>query len=485
MIRIRTKIILLFLFLIIVFNSIAYFLYKNEQDTIQQYDQFLGRFFLLNLVSQDTDALYQSLETYLNSESNADYENYLNKRNALENVRTELPSIQTKDNAIFLQNYENMIETYLNESRVVSSAFQANKVDQYSQHLTETENIQGYIHQTTLDLINSALTNYNGFYRNLQLKDRYFQKMGIFMFLSSIFLGLFFAFWFSRGITKPISRLSSAAREISKGKFDGPPVEVSTKDEMQFLAQAFNDMRSNIVQLIEEIKQKAELDRLLKEMELKNLQSQINPHFLFNVLNTISKKAYLENAEETSELIDSVAALLRYNLGKLNQPVTLKQEIRVIKEYFYIQSTRFQDRVTFELNVDEEAMSLPMPNLTLQPLIENAFIHGIEPYAESGKIRVTVKNYKEHVQIDVEDTGKGMAQTTVNAILSDEESLNNEAKKGGHSTGLGLRNVIRRLQLFYQCQDVIEIRTRSGEGTRIRLILPKARLESQKGGNEE
>jgi sensor histidine kinase YesM len=473
MIRIRTKLLLFFLFLIVVLNSIAYFLYKNEQDSIKQYDQFLSRFFLLNQVSQNTDSLAQSLETYLNGQSHSDYKAYLEQREQLKALQQKLPSLQTEENAVSLQNYQNMITSYLEESAIVSEAFQRKDVDQYSQHLSETENIQGYLHQTTLDLINSTLTNYNGFYHNLQLKDGYFQRMGIFAFLSSIFLSLLFGFWFSRGITKPIARLTAAAREISKGKLDGPPVIVSTRDEMQFLTQTFNDMRKNIVQLIEEMKQKAELDRLLKEMELKNLQSQINPHFLFNVLNTISKKAYLENAEETSDLINSVAALLRYNLGKLNQPVTLEQEIKVIQDYFYIQATRFQDRVAFDLQLDKEALNLLMPNLTLQPLVENAFIHGIEPYEECGKISVTVKDFMDYVQIDVEDTGKGMDQTTINAILSDEAPLENTVKKGGHSTGLGLRNVIRRLQLFYQRKDVVEIEAIPGKGTKIRLLLPK------------
>jgi sensor histidine kinase YesM len=456
-----------------VLNSVAYFLYKNEQNSVQQYDQFLGRFFLLNQVSQKTDSLYQSLETYLNTQSGTDLRTYLDQREELKALQQKLPGIRTNENSVSLQNYQNMITSYLQESKMVSRSFQKKEVDQYSQHLSETENIQGYIHQTTLELINSTLTNYNGFYHNLRLKDSYFQKMVFFAFLSSIFLSLLFALWFSRGITKPIARLTAAAREISKGKFDGPPVIISTRDEMQFLTKTFNDMRKNIFHLIEEMKQKAELDRLVKEMELQNLQSQINPHFLFNVLNTISKKAILEEAEETSELINSVAALLRYNLGKLNQPVTLEQEIKMIKEYFYIQVTRFQDRVVFRLEADEEALGLQMPNLTLQPLVENAFIHGIEPYEEAGTISVTVKDCKEYVQIDVDDTGKGMDHTIIEAILSDEEPLLKKEKKGGHSTGLGLKNVMRRLQLFYQRKDVLEIQSIPGKGTKIRLLLPK------------
>ncbi|WEG14751.1 sensor histidine kinase [Pullulanibacillus sp. KACC 23026] len=485
MIRIRTKLLLFFLVLIVLLNSIAYFLFRNEQDSIRQYDRFLSGFFLLNQVSQKTDSLYQSLETYLNSQSNGDYQTYLKQRKQLVTIQNQLPSIQTKENTVSLENYENMIISYLDESERVVNEFKKNEVDLYSKHLTETENIQGYIHQTTLDLINSALTNYNGFYSNLRMKDSLFQNMGLCIFVSSVFLGFLFAFWFSRGITKPIRRLTAAAEEISKGNFDGPPVKVSTRDEMQFLTQTFNDMRKNIVQLIGEIHEKAELDRLLKEMELKSLQSQINPHFLFNVLNTISKKAYLEEAEEISELIDSVAAMLRYNLGQLNQPVTLEQEVRVIKDYVYIQTTRFQDRVVFELNIDEKACNIFMPNLTLQPLVENAFIHGIEPYEEAGKIVVNVKDFESYVQIEVRDTGKGMDQETIHSILSEEEFLSPvRIKKSGHSTGIGVKNVIRRLQLFYQKKEVVEIESTLGSGTTIRLLLPKKANGSAINGGE-
>src|SRR5699024_7203847 len=185
-----------------------------------------------------------------------------------------------------------------------------------------------------------------------------------------------------------------------------------------------------------------------KDMEIKHLQNQINPHFLFNTLNTLSKMAYLEDAKTTSSLIESVATLLRHNLGEIDKSVTLRDEVEVVKGYFHIQKTRFSERITFEYDVDENCLDRQIPRLTLQPLVENAFIHGIED----------------------RDDGVGMSQSTVDQIIS----LNvNENEHVGHSTGIGLTNVIRRLQLFFKVDEIIEIDSKLNQGTIVRLLLPK------------
>src|SRR5699024_11605365 len=123
-----------------------------------------------------------------------------------------------------------------------------------------------------------------------------------------IMLAIFFALWFSKGITQPIDKLSHAAKEVSKGDLLGKPVAIQSNDELQLLGDTFNNMRSNIHELVEEIKDQSELDRLVKEMELKQLQNQINPHFLFNTLNTVLKMYYFVDAKAKSEMIKSVAA---------------------------------------------------------------------------------------------------------------------------------------------------------------------------------
>lgn len=163
------------------------------------------------------------------------------------------------------------------------------------------------------------------------------------------------ALWISGGITMPIRRLSNAAKEIANGRLDGEDVHHTSNDELKLLTETFNTMRGNIRVLVSEIQQKSKLDTLLKELELKSLQSQVNPHFLFNVLNTVSKTAYLEEATQTSRLIESVSTLLRYNLSDLNRPSTIRDEMKIVKEYFYIQQARFLTGLILKLLLMKDA----------------------------------------------------------------------------------------------------------------------------------
>jgi sensor histidine kinase YesM len=277
-------------------------------------------------------------------------------------------------------------------------------------------------------------------------------------------------------LTRPIIQLAHVAREIGAGRLDGPDVNPTTNDELRLLTITFNDMRRNLKQLIAEMKQKAELDRLVKELELKSLQSQINPHFLFNTLNTVAKMAYLEDAPQTSRLIEAVAAILRYNLGDLQRTVTLADEVRVAREYFFIQQTRFFDRIKFSLEAEPSCLGQRLPPLTLQPLIENAFIHGIESYEQGAELTVSIAEGESRVIVEVRDNGVGMdeqVKTEFEAFIRGEERESRREEGRGHSTGIGLRNVIRRLQLFYGVTDVVDIESAPGRGTTIRLRLPK------------
>jgi len=290
-----------------------------------------------------------------------------------------------------------------------------------------------------------------------------------------------FMFWFSDGITKPIRKLSVAARQISRGNFDVGEIKVTTRDELRFLTETFNSMCSNIRGLIVEIKQKSELDTLVRKMELRSLQNQINPHFLFNTLNMASKMAYVEGAEKTSELVESISALLRYNLRKLHHTVVLRDEVAIVREYLFIQKMRFGSRIMFSEQVEEAMMDCALPSLTLQPLIENAFVHGIESYESGAELELSIFRQNERVIVEVRDNGVGMDENTIHKLLFEpapeyEPDLSSVSHVEPHmskrTNGIGLRNVLRRLQLFYQCEDVMEIESSPGGGTTIRLKLP-------------
>ncbi|MFC4619345.1 sensor histidine kinase [Camelliibacillus cellulosilyticus] len=479
MIRIRTKLMIFFLILLLMMNAVAFIVYHSGGRSIDQYDQFLKRFYLLTTISEETDKVYETLSAYLVERTPDYYRKYLEESNQLKTKQEKLASVvESRFNYLTLENYTNKITSFLEECGIVADAFQKQKIDVYSEHLSEAAKIERYIQQSTLTLTGEELTHYQGFYQNMVQKNHYLQSMGISIFISTFFLGLLFALWFSRGITRPIAKLSAAAREISQGRFDGPDVTATTRDELRFLTKTFNDMRRNIRELISEIRKKSKLDQLLKEMELKHLQNQIHPHFLFNILNTISKTAYLEDAKETQNLIDSTAKLLRHNLGRLEEPTTLGKEVDIIREYFFLQSARFGDRVRFTTEIDERCLSTPVPNLTLQPLIENAFIHGIESLETGAEIRLQIKRHSNFVQVDIIDNGVGMKEAEVRQLLNLDEP-NRPKNSQGHSTGLGFKNVAKRLQLFFGIDEPVKIESKPGEGTRISLFIPLNEAESK------
>ncbi|OAT72576.1 histidine kinase [Parageobacillus thermoglucosidasius] len=484
--KIRTKVLLYFSIFIVLLNGTVFFFYQSSEDIVTDYDYSMRRLLLFNEISQRTNRLVEQLNAYLTEKDERYFREYERQYRWLQQHRQQVgETLSNRNNRLLVQNYEHMIESLLEEGALTVYHFQAGNISLYSSHLHEAMKIASFIQEATLSLIDEELTTYQHFYNEVETRNRYFRHMGIGLFMTTFLLGILLAIWFSGGITKPISRLSHAAREIASGKLDGPDVISTTNDELKLLTDTFNDMRRNLKRLIEEMKQKSELDRLVKELELKSLQSQINPHFLFNTLNVVSKMAYLEEANQTSRLIEAIAAILRYNLGDLQRTVTLADEVHIAREYFFIQQTRFFDRIKFSMDVEESCLSLPIPPLTLQPLIENAFIHGIESYEKGAEISLKVEKRKECVIIEVSDNGVGMSEETkekLMAFIRGEEDVSvAHEKKRGHSTSIGIRNVIRRLQLFYGMQDVMEIESTVGEGTTIRLLLPM----TKGGGNDE
>lgn len=484
MIHIQTKLMTFFIILILFMNGVAYFLYQGSQDTIRQYDVLLERFFLLNEVQQTTEDVYQNLKSYFINKSPELLDDYREGRKELVDLQKEFPS-KVEGNHLVVENHTNMIESFLEESDQALQAYRQEDIKAYSAHIQEAEKVLSYLQETTLQLINEELSEYDSFYKSLVLHNEFIERMGVAVFIFTLFASLLFAFWFSRGITKPIDDLSRAAREIASGKFDGHKVPVQTKDELGFLTETFNRMREDIQSLVLQIKQKSEMKRLMKEMELKSLQSQVNPHFLFNTLNLIAKTSYIEDAKRTGELIEAVSTLLRHNLTRLDQPTTLKEELKSVNEYMFIQKARFGQRFSYYENIDPETLSTPLPVLTLQPLIENAFIHGIEQMESGGVIQISTTFQDGLIRVDIVDNGAGMKKERVEKLLSidkDKEDLQG-ANHSGHTTGIGLPNIMRRLELLYEREELLDIETEINQGTTIRLQLPSERL--QEGYHDE
>ena len=189
-------------------------------------------------------------------------------------------------------------------------------------------------------------------------------------------------------------------------------------------------------------------------------------------MNTLSKKAYLDGAEETSDLLVSVAGLLRYNLKRIDRSVTLYEEVLVLNQYMEIQKARFTDRLHFQATIDESCLHVNIPGLTLQPIIENAVIHAIEPEENGGSISFRILRDGSWIIIEIEDSGKGISKEKIDQLLEGQIDANE-----GHSTGIGFQNVVKRLHLFYGVENLVSIESKKGIGTKVIIQIPETREE--------
>ena len=196
----------------------------------------------------------------------------------------------------------------------------------------------------------------------------------------------------------------------------------------------------------------------------------MNPHFLFNTLNMISCMARLEDAAATDEMIVRLGSMFRHNLRTKAQEITLEEELEGVEDYIYLQQMRFDGRITVEKKIDADPAAVRLPSFTLQPVIENAFAHGLKSCEEGGRILVRAWQEQNRLILTVADNGKGMDAQELAAL---QEKIRQSEQTG---KGIGLGNISRRISMLYQ-NGGMHIYSRPGHGTVVRFEIPQAQKE--------
>ena len=292
------------------------------------------------------------------------------------------------------------------------------------------------------------------------------------------------AIWLTRilsnSVAKPIVSLAASTRKIAANDFDEPDLIIENKDEMGELVTAFNVMKHSTKGYIATMKENNKMQELLHKEELERsemekqlgsarlelLKSQINPHFLFNTLNMIACTAKLEDAVDTEKMILSLGNLFRYNLKTREQTVTLDRELKIVNDYMYLQKMRFGSRIKYRLSLETDAADVIIPSLSLQPLVENAVVHGLSKKETGGILHIRIWNKDRMLILSVADTGLGMSQERCEEVA---------AAMKEHRTakiGIGLGNIYKRVHMMYQKGD-LRIYSREGKGTVIQLMIPQ------------
>lgn len=279
----------------------------------------------------------------------------------------------------------------------------------------------------------------------------------------------------SRSFKNRLETLSKHMKTIKNDKFSLNLVQCSEgKDEIGQLIGEFNRMAIRMDELIKDVyeaslKQK-NLEIAKKQAELNALQSQINPHFLFNTLETIRMRSLLKSEAETADIIKNLSKMLRRSLNWNDDLVTISEEISFTEDFLRIQTYRFEDKLRYDIYVDDEVKTCRIPKLSIMTLVENACIHGIENIARVGTVWICVKGDGKKVKITVADDGIGMPQEKVTRLVS--YLNNNTLVSYDSSKGIGIKNTCMRFSMFYENQFTFSLKSEENIGTKIEIEIP-------------
>lgn len=271
-----------------------------------------------------------------------------------------------------------------------------------------------------------------------------------------------FSIVFARSITRPIHRLQTAMKEVADGNLEVSYIPGKGKDEVATLGRGFLAMVTQIRTLMQRM---VEEQKAKRQAELNVLQTQINPHFLYNTLDTIQWKALEHDAVEVADIINSLSSFFRISLSKGQEIITLNQEVEHVYHYLFIQQVRYRSILDFDLRLAKELEDYPIIKLLIQPLVENAIYHGIKPANRKGKIMVDITHDEHRIHIVVADDGVGMALEKLHHL---QENLSDPL----HHQGYGLFNVAERIRLTYGDQAKVEIESELQKGCKIHLMIP-------------
>ncbi|PHV71437.1 two-component sensor histidine kinase [Sporanaerobium hydrogeniformans] len=303
-----------------------------------------------------------------------------------------------------------------------------------------------------------------------------FRTWFILLVICTILILSIFSILMAIDMITPIKQLVEGIKKFEEENVH-QEVVVDREDELGYLNKCFNKMSIQIDTLVNSV-YKEQLTR--KEAELKALQAQINPHFLFNTLESINWMAQLNNVPEIRDMVTSLGSIMEASIGKGSPLIPLRQELKYVESYILIMKNRYGERLTYEAEIDENLIQHQVPKLLLQPLVENAIYHGIDRSRKKGLIRLVVRKQEDSVYIEVMDNGKGMEEEELQLLNNKFQEVNPDYMLMGHRKGIGLENVNARIKLFFGPQYGLNVESEYGSYTKIKLTLP---LDNELGGH--
>lgn len=481
-ISIQTKLLLVFLSVTISIFGVNMFIYVNINEMIENISKVYESNAMLNEMQNSLSQIHRNMEIFLDTRDTEAGDEYLrSEQEYLRQLNSFQAGVFSDSGRIAERNIYNMSRRYLEIADKAMEAKKIRSVSEYKNYYEDARELFGYVNSYLYSLNNQQFQNNSNNYQTLFLALKYSETsnlliLGLVSVLSVVLINLL-----TRSITNPLRRLAETAGEVAKGTLDIELSGTGENDEVGIVTSAFNQMVGSLKDYIEQIKNSMELESAMKEKQLlmeahlkdaqiKYLQAQINPHFLFNTLNAGAQLAMMEGADRTYQYVQNVADFFRYNVRKNNDVVMLWEEIKLVDHYMYIINVRFSGEIHFEKSIDEEMIHVQVPSMILQPLVENCINHGLRGVEWEKSIELSVYREEDRICVSVRDNGRGISQEKIQRIM---HSRLRETGPKDTERGVGLDNVINRMRLFFGREDVVEIIS-AGEnmGTEVAIYIP-------------
>ncbi len=435
----------------------------------------------LNEISAALNDVQDCMTEYLDTKTSDSLENYYMSVQTFTELTENLDDIITESRQGRMErSIKSMAEKYLDEVGQTVDAKRGRNVEKYRTRYEEATRLYGYINTYIYSLNNEQFKENSENYREMVTAFGRFEVAGNVIMIVVIFTTTLLILRLTTSVIKPLRSLTISANRVAKGDFEISTLPVNSTDEIGIVTKAFNKMVISIQDYIEKIRQSAETERELKEKELmmethlkdaqlKYLQAQINPHFLFNTLNAGAQLAMMEGADRTYEYVQVMSEFFRYNVKNASRTVTVGEEVELVDNYIYILNVRFSGEIHYEKEVDQSLNDVEMPSMILQPIVENCVKHGIREMMGDGRIKLSVYALDDTACIRIEDNGAGMDEETIESLKSGRPA---PGKKD--SNGIGMDNVYARLKLFCGTDDCFSIESDGpGKGSRFTIYLDK------------
>lgn len=452
------------------------------------------------------DSTEASLTSYLTAKSSEALKDYIMYSNRLSESSQSLNRDIKLDESLLLQrDLASLVDSYLEDAGASVSAKRGRDVSAYTESFQSSER--------GAELVRFLITRIEGIFLSdsLEAFSTFEAQMRRVIFtnfilvLAASLMSFMILVRYSYTLTDPLRRLAEAARAVGRGEYDHELPLPDSQDEIGTMAEAFSNMQDSVRLAFEELKSKAQIEKSLmeekvhvldiehklKDAELLALQTQINPHFLFNTLSAGMQLALVEEADNTADFLDKLAGFIRYTLKSPSRSVLVSDEIACAERYIWLLKLRFGDRYRFEVEAEDAILPVETPALLLQPLVENAVVHGLKDRIE-GDVRIfariesmippgadgagrAIGAAEPFAVLCVEDSGEGMSAEAIAQILSEDgvlSGLASDAYPAVPEAGIGLRNVIRRVKLATGGRGWVALESQKGRGTSVKIVLP-------------